>query len=103
MSHILTSETNNKINRINFYIEIALTISIFISSFLILTIQKDWWGGYLTSDKNSHVAHNFNEWLKNGKKMKVPNPSYRFENTLRLIVIGSSITFFLLMSFVDLI
>lgn len=35
--------------------------------------------------------------------MKVPNPSYLCENTFRLIVIGSSITFFLLMSFVDLI
>ena len=78
-------------------------MSIFVSSFLILTIEKNWWGGYLTSDKNSHVAQNFNEWLNNGKKMKVPNPSYLFENTVRLIVIGSSITFFLLMSFVEII
>lgn len=31
-------------------LEIGLTIAIFVSSFLVLTIEKDWWGGYLTSD-----------------------------------------------------
>lgn len=62
ISHILNSEQNNQVNRMNFYFEIALTVSTFLSSFLILTIEKNWWGGYLTSDKNSHVAHNFKEW-----------------------------------------
>jgi len=87
----------------NFYLEIALTVSTFLSSFLIITIEKNWWGGYLTSEKNSFVARNFHEWQLNGKKMKVPNPTYLFENTIRLIVIGTSITFFLLMSFMDLV
>lgn len=84
-------------------LEIGLTISVFLSSFLIITIEKDWWGGYLTSDKNSHSAKNFQEWLKNGKKMRAPNPTYVFENTIRLIIIGSSISFFLLMCLMELV
>jgi hypothetical protein len=89
------------VNRINFYLEIGLTLSIFLSSFLILSIEKDWWGGYLSAEKNVKVAHNFNEWMNYGKRMSKPNPRYIFENTIRLIVIGSSITFFLLMSIVE--
>jgi hypothetical protein len=30
--------------------EIGMTTAVFLSSFLILTIEKDWWGGYLTSE-----------------------------------------------------
>lgn len=33
----------------------------------------------------------------------MPNPAYVYENTIRLIIIGSSISFFLVMSFVDMI
>lgn len=53
MSHILTDEQNNQVNRINFMIEMSLTIAVFISSFLVLTIEKDWWGGYLTADQST--------------------------------------------------
>jgi uncharacterized membrane protein YraQ (UPF0718 family) len=35
-------------NKANFYLEIGVTIAVFLSSILILTIEKDWWGGYLT-------------------------------------------------------
>ena len=52
------------------YLEIILTLSVFLSSFLILTLEKDWWGGYLTADHNSQEAHNFKEWLANGKRFK---------------------------------
>ena len=69
--------TNNKkskiskiINKLNFYLEIILTLSVFLSSFLIITLEKDWWGGYLTADHNSQEAHNFKEWLANGKRFK---------------------------------
>ena len=53
MSHSLNHNQNNKLNRVNSMLEIGLTISIFVSSILVLTIEKDWWGGYLSSDKNS--------------------------------------------------
>ena len=48
-SYILSDETNDKVNKMNFYMEIFITVSVFLSSFLIITIEKDWWGGYLTS------------------------------------------------------
>ena len=38
-------------NKINFYFEIGMTVAVFVSSFLILTIEKDWWGGYLTGSE----------------------------------------------------
>ena len=62
-SHLLSDRVNNKLNKINFLLEIGLTLSIFASSFLILTIERDWWGGYLGSKRNSTEAMNFNEWL----------------------------------------
>jgi hypothetical protein len=80
-----------------------LTLSIFLSSFLVLSAEKDWWGGYLSSDKNSTQAKNFNEWLVNGKKLSKPNPVYYFENLIRLIVMGTSISFFTLISFLEII
>jgi len=69
-SHTISDKLNNKINKLNFYLEIILTLSVFLSSFLILTLEKDWWGGYLTADHNSQEAHNFKEWLANGKRFK---------------------------------
>jgi hypothetical protein len=69
-SHTISDKLNNKINKLNFYLEIFLTLSVFLSSFLILTLEKDWWGGYLTADHNSQEAHNFKEWLANGKRFK---------------------------------
>lgn len=58
-SYLLTAEQNDRLNRLNSVLEIGLTLSIFISSFLILTVEKDWWGGYLTVEKNSEIAQNF--------------------------------------------
>jgi hypothetical protein len=51
-SYILSDEMNNKVNKMNFYLELFITFSVFISSFLILSIEKDWWGGYLTAEKD---------------------------------------------------
>jgi hypothetical protein len=42
-------------NKINFYFEIGMTVAVFVSSFLILTIEKDWWGGYLTSEPEKTI------------------------------------------------
>lgn len=80
-----------------------MTLSIFVSSFFVISIEKDWWGGYLGSDKNSTQAKNFNEWLLNGKKLTKPNPVYLLENMLRLIVMGTSISFFTLITFLEIV
>jgi hypothetical protein len=34
-------------------LEIILTIFVFLSSFLVLSIEKYWWGGYLTASPES--------------------------------------------------
>ena len=101
-SYLLSDEQNDKLNRVNSVLEIALTFSIFISSFLILSVEKDWWGGYLSVEKNSQIAQNFHEWLKNGKQLRKPNPSYYVENTVRFIIVGCSISFFMVMLFLDI-
>ena len=56
---MLSDRVNNQLNKVNFLMEIGLTLSIFASSFLILTIERDWWGGYLGSKRNSTEAMNF--------------------------------------------
>ena len=99
---LLTENQNECISRVNFYLETALTIGIMLSSLLTLTLEKNWWGGYLGPDKNyGKSAANFKEWLANGKRLARPNPAYLVENSLRLMVIGTSITFFLTMMFID--
>lgn len=65
-------------------------------------MEKDWWGGYLGPDKHySHTAMNFTEWINNGKRMVRPNPAYFYQNCFRLSIVGTSITFFIVMSFMD--
>lgn len=98
MSHVLTDEQNNRMNKVNSILEVGLTVSIFVSSFLVLTVEKDWWGGYLSAEKNSEEAQNFRDWLRFGKRLRRPNPSYVVENTIRLTIVGCSISFFLIMS-----
>lgn len=53
-------------------------------------------------EKNSQIAQNFHEWLRNGKQLRRPNPTYVFENTIRLMIVGCSISFFMVMLFLDL-
>jgi len=84
-------------------LEIGLTISIFVSSILVLTIEKDWWGGYLSSDKNSQAVKDHKEWIENYEKRLKSSPAYVFENTIRLMIVGCSISFFLMISLMDLI
>lgn len=43
LSHLLTDSQNNRINKLNFYLEVLLTLNIFISSFLVLTLEPDFW------------------------------------------------------------
>jgi hypothetical protein len=98
----LSDEQNDKINRLNFILEAVLTSFIFLSSVLTLTMEKDWWGGVLGPDKHyTKTAMSFDEWMRNGKKMIRPNPAYFYQNLVRLCIVGTSITFFLVMSFID--
>ena len=48
-SYVLSDAGNNWVNRVNSMLEVVLTIGIFVSSFLVLSIEKYWWGGYLTN------------------------------------------------------
>ena len=65
-------------------------------------MEKDWWGGVLGPDKHySKSAASFDEWMRNGKKMMKPNPKYLYSNFIRLCIVGTSITFFFVMSFMD--
>jgi len=83
--------------------EVILTVGIYGSSLLVLTIERDWWGGYLTHhDSNQNQVANFQDYLKNGKQMYKENPLYKFENTLRLIIVGCSISSFWVLLFIDI-
>jgi len=83
-------------------LEVFLTVGIYSSSLLVLSIEKDWWGGYLTHhDTNQNQVHNFQDYLKNGKQMYKENPAYIYENTLRLIIVGCSISSFITLLFID--
>ena len=81
-------------NKINFYTEIGMTVAVFVSSFLILTIEKDWWGGYLTSEPEKTFWHDY-------RKVR-SNPKYTIENTIRLVILGISISFFMVIILLEL-
>ena len=103
-SYILSDETNNRVNKLNFYLELFITFSVLLSSFLIITIEKDWWGGYLTSPSDSlsfqqywgSIYHRTYEPAK-------PNPAYVVENTIRLMFVGISIAFFMEMILLEIV
>ena len=80
----------------NFYLDFGLTASIFLSSFLVITVEKDWFGGYLSDGDSTSDQQNINmmAYLRDGKKVYKSNPVYIVENTIRLIIIGISISFF---------
>ena len=77
-----------------------------MSAFLILTIEKNWWGGYLTQQEDQVKLYTFQEFMLNGQKLfkiKKPNPAYRVENTIRMAIVGVSIAFFMIFCFVEII
>ena len=103
-SQLLSFEKNVRVNKINFYLEVFLTVAIYSSSLLVLSIEKDWWGGYLTHhDSDQNQAHNFQDYLKNGKQMYKENPAYVYENTLRLIIVGCAVSSFCTLLFIDVV
>jgi hypothetical protein len=68
-----------------------------------LTIEKDWWGGYLTiTAEDGDETRPIPAYLTKIKQKYKPNPLYKVENTVRLIIIGSSIAFFFVMCGIEL-
>lgn len=47
-SFLVSAKTNKQINRLNMRIEIILAFLILISSLLVLSVEKFWWGGLLS-------------------------------------------------------
>mmetsp|Transcript_11523 Transcript_11523/g.17370 ORF Transcript_11523/g.17370 Transcript_11523/m.17370 type:complete len:172 (+) Transcript_11523:29-544(+) len=58
-SGFLSFNANNKANKLNFGLEIVLTLCVFLSAFLVLTIEKDWWGGYLSPKEDPVMFTSF--------------------------------------------
>jgi hypothetical protein len=91
---------NDKINRLNFSLEIILTISIFLSSFLVISIEKDWWGGY---EEKHNAPFDIKELFKKKNEIREKqDPAYVFENTIRLMIVGCSISFFMVLTLTEL-
>lgn len=90
----MSDDNNDILNKINYYFEIGMTVAVFISSFLILTLEKDWWGGYLTGEQEKTFWYDY-------KKVK-PKPEYMIENTIRLVILGVSISFFMVIILCEL-
>ena len=86
----------------NFLLELGLTLSVFVSSFLVLSIEKDWWGGALSASRGEQVS-NFKEFMSNGQDLYRKNRVYTFGNTIRLSIIGCTISFFCLIIILELI
>ena len=74
-----------------------MTFAIFISGVLIATLELSEVGGFLlldglTEDPEMNLYQMRNFFPRSKYK---PNPLYTFENTIRLVFIGSSIAFFI--------
>lgn len=95
-SNLLNESQNNIINRLNFYLELFLTGSVILSSFLIITVEKDWFGGYLSDGDSTSQQQNLDlmNFLRVGKVVYKENPVYKVENTIRLMIIGTALAFF---------
>ena len=77
-SYLLTPENNIRLTKINRRLEMFLSLSVFFSGFLVLSIEKNWWGGYLSwsevptneaqsySDMMLSLYHFKNKWSKAG-------------------------------------
>jgi len=90
---LLSDVQNDKINKFNFALEVILTLSIFFSSFLIISVEKDWWGTQAVEDTDSLRVDP--PWMKKIKDKFKPSELQVICNVLRLQVIGWSIAFFI--------
>jgi hypothetical protein len=51
-SYLVSPENNERINSINTKIENIMAVGVLISSFLVLSIEKNWWGGHLSWEES---------------------------------------------------
>ena len=89
-----------------------LSLSVLFSGFLVLSIEKNWWGGYLSwselpkneaqsySDMMLSLYHFKNKWTKAGATYK--HELYTIGNFMRLTIVSDSLTFFMVISLLDL-
>lgn len=99
-SHMLTDFQNDKVNRANFYLEMFMTLNVFLCSFLVLTLEKDFW---VDSAQTKHEQmQEFTDWVNRRKDIGRQH-SLGWFSTLRLMLIGVSISFFMVMMFVEIV
>jgi hypothetical protein len=85
--------------------EIILTVGIFLSSFLVLSIEKNWWGGYLTEENTRfhNKAALFLEPIHSHRIFQTYKQElYAFNNLLRLVIVANSISFFIIISLLEI-
>lgn len=102
-SHLLSEQSNNKLNFFNFYSEAALTLSVFVSSLLVITLEKDWWT-FETKPKDAKAqAVNMNDFFSGGAMQKGPDTAHVTINTTRDIILAISISFFVIVTFIEIV
>lgn len=82
----------------NSFLEIALTLGIFLSSFLVLSIEKYWWGGYLTQPHHHLMRHLHSHSWYAAYKAEL----YTVDNFIRFVIVASAISFFMMISCLEL-
>lgn len=104
--------------------EIILTLGIFVSSILVLSIEKNWWGGYLSMEESDdnipnveliksqgprHMIHFALTWFHQRAHLihqhrvfqTYKQELYTLNNLIRLVIVASSISFFVIISMLE--
>lgn len=84
---------NNLVNKLNSLLEITLTLCVFVSSILVLSIEKYWWGG----SWHHQVGLRHDSYLAIYKQ-----ELYTINNLIRLAIVACSISFFMIITVLDL-
>jgi len=95
-SNVLSSFNNYWVNLFNSTFESILGCLVLVSSFLVLSAEKNWWGGYFSW--NSGVSH-----VPKFANMTYGHEFYTIMNIVRFGIVGASLSFFLIISFLDII
>ena len=89
------------VNTINSRLEILLTLFVFASSFLVLSIEKYWWGGFLTT-ATQPVHYQIGHHLTKIQLLETYRQElYTINNLIRLIIVASSISFFMIITLIE--
>lgn len=66
----------------------------------MISIEKDWWGGY--EDKHNEPFDIKELFKKKNEIREKQDPAYVFENTIRLMIVGCSISFFMVLTLTEI-